>query len=121
MDHAARKEVKSAFAVRHTQDQIIVNEYQPGQGIAPHVDCPRSFRSPIISLSLGSGIEMEFKRGERVERLYLQPRSLIVLQGAARYDWTHAIRPRKNDVIASHRVARQRRISITFRWLNNEG
>jgi len=35
-------------------DQVIINEYYPGQGIAPHVDCEPCFGDTIISLSLGS-------------------------------------------------------------------
>ena len=41
-------------------DQVIVNEYQPGQGIAPHVDCEPCFGDVIASLSLGSGCAMLF-------------------------------------------------------------
>ncbi|MGH9198253.1 MAG: alpha-ketoglutarate-dependent dioxygenase AlkB, partial [Acidimicrobiia bacterium] len=36
-----------------TADQLIVNEYEPGQGIGPHVDRP-CFADVIVSLSLGS-------------------------------------------------------------------
>lgn len=111
--------VKQALDISRADDQVIVNEYLPGQGISAHVDCPRNFASPIVSLSLASGIEMEFKRGERIEHVYLKPRTLIVLQDEARYEWTHAIRPRKSDLIAHRRIARQRRLSLTFRWLNH--
>ena len=41
-------------------DQLIVNEYQPGQGISPHVDSPSSFEDGIVSVSLGSDIIMDF-------------------------------------------------------------
>lgn len=34
-------------------DQVIVNEYEPGQGIAPHIDCVPCFGPTIASLSLG--------------------------------------------------------------------
>lgn len=36
-------------------DQVIVNEYEPGQGIAPHIDCVPCFGPTIASLSLGGG------------------------------------------------------------------
>src|SRR5262245_18798831 len=39
----------------HLADQVIINEYQPGQGIAAHVDCVPCFADGIASLSLGSG------------------------------------------------------------------
>src|SRR5688572_967890 len=35
-------------------DQVIINEYEPGQGIAPHVDCEPCFGDTILSMSLGS-------------------------------------------------------------------
>src|SRR5438445_12548020 len=41
-------------------DQLIVNEYRPGQGIAPHVDCVPCFAATIISVSLGSQCMMNF-------------------------------------------------------------
>jgi len=33
-------------------DQVTVNEYQPGQGIGPHVDAYDVFEEPLLSLSL---------------------------------------------------------------------
>ena len=41
-------------------DQVIVNEYPPGQGISKHIDCEPCFKDTIVSLSLGSGCIMEF-------------------------------------------------------------
>lgn len=98
-------------------DQAIVNEYEPGQGISAHVDCVPCFGGTIASLTLGSGAMMQFQNthdGGR-EELYLQERSLIVLSGAARYEWTHAIPGRKSDVVNGFKVERSRRVSLTFR------
>lgn len=98
-------------------DQIIVNEYEPGQGIAAHVDCVPCFGPIIASLSLGGRVEMRFENtatGEKRETL-LPPRSLLVLTGPARYEWRHTIPARKSDVIDGIRVGRKRRISLTFR------
>ena len=41
-------------------DQVIVNEYLPGQGISEHVDCVPCFGDRIASLSLGSPCMMNF-------------------------------------------------------------
>src|SRR5690606_8268221 len=41
-------------------DQVIINEYFAGQGIAPHVDCEPCFGDTILSLSLGSACIMDF-------------------------------------------------------------
>ena len=100
-------------------DQAIVNEYEPGQGISAHVDCVPCFGGTIASLTLGSGAMMQFQNTHdgHKEGLYLQERSLIVLSGAARYEWTHAIPGRKSDVVNGFKVERSRRVSLTFRTM----
>lgn len=97
-------------------DQVIVNEYQPGQGIAPHVDCEPCFGDVIASLSLGSGCAMLFSAPDQdTLSHYLDPGSLLVLRGASRFDWTHGIPPRKSDVVGGTSLPRGRRVSLTFR------
>lgn len=96
-------------------DQVIVNEYQPGQGISAHIDCVPCFGDTIASLSLGSGATMQFTKGNEKQEIYLEPRSLIVLSGPARYDWTHAIPVRKSDSVDGFKIERSRRVSLTFR------
>ena len=98
-------------------DQVIINEYQPGQGIASHVDCVPCFEETIASLSIGSFCVMEFTHsatGEKIGQL-LEPRSLIILSGDARYQWKHAIPVRKTDKYAHQTIHRGRRVSLTFR------
>ena len=96
-------------------DQMIINEYKPGQGISAHIDNPRIFSDTICGISLGSGAEMVFKCGSDVRSYYLKPRSLIVMQGDARYKYTHEIPGKKIDTIGSIRKPRSTRISLTFR------
>ena len=98
-------------------DQLIVNEYVPGQGIAPHVDCAPCFADTVVALSLGSSCVMTFSRrdgSDPVERL-LEPGSLLVMRDEARYEWRHAIPARKTDVHEGRRLARGRRVSLTYR------
>jgi alkylated DNA repair dioxygenase AlkB len=95
-----------------TPDQVIINEYEPGQGISAHIDCEPCFGNRIFSLSLGSSAMMEFSQPEKdTIEVLLAPRSLIMLFGEARYNWKHAIPARKQD----KGVKRTRRLSITFR------
>ena len=54
-------------------DQLIVNDYAPGQGIPAHVDAPL-FTDTIISISLGSSCVMEFSN-ESGERRRAVPRA----------------------------------------------
>lgn len=101
-------------------DQVVINEYEPGQGIAPHVDCVPCFGDTVLSLSLGSVCVMEFSRktgdGQLIKvPLLLEPGSLVVMRGPARYDWRHGIPPRKADRLDGRIYIRDRRVSVTFR------
>lgn len=98
-------------------DQVIINEYQPGQGITPHIDCVPCFSETIASISVGGSCVMEFMHPATNEKSaqFLEPRSLIVLEGAARYKWQHAIPQRKTDSWNGQKLPRGRRISLTFR------
>lgn len=111
-DHVGQK---GRFGV--APDQVIVNEYLPGQGISAHVDCEPCFGPVIASLSLGGSAEMIFAKRSGGERksIILEPQSLLILSDEARYDWTHEIPARKSDVIESVRQPRTRRVSLTFR------
>ncbi|MBL8793546.1 MAG: alpha-ketoglutarate-dependent dioxygenase AlkB [Planctomycetia bacterium] len=103
-------------------DQLIVNEYQPGQGISKHVDCVPCFGPTVASLSLGSGCAMEFenKQAGLKVALPLAPRSLVVLQREARYHWTHVVPARKKDHVGGKTAIRGRRVSLTFRTVQLE-
>lgn len=43
-------------------DQLTVNEYTPGVGIAPHVDAHSSFTGSVLSLSLLGSCCMVFRK-----------------------------------------------------------
>ena len=89
-------------------DQVIINEYQQGQGISSHIDCIPCFSNTICSLSLLSPCEMVFKKNNQKISLILEPLSLLIMQNEARYEWQHEIPARKSNV-------KSRRVSITFR------
>jgi alkylated DNA repair dioxygenase AlkB len=95
-------------------DQVIINEYIPGQGIAAHIDCIECFADIVCSLSLGSGCIMNLTCGGVKKPIYLEAQSLCILTGDARYKWKHGIDARKSD----NGLRRQRRISLTFRKVN---
>ncbi len=100
-------------------DQVIVNEYMPGQGISAHIDCIPCFGDTIVSISLLSSCVMLFMRAEPQAQIpvLVESGSLLVMQAEARYRWKHAIPARKVDEIAGTRIARRRRISLTFRTI----
>lgn len=100
-------------------DQLTVNRYKPGQGIPAHIDTHSAFEDPILSLSLNSAVIMEFKRESETLCVLLPQRSLAIIRGESRYDWTHAIIPRKYDFYYTLQgckcFKRGTRISFTFR------
>lgn len=100
-----------------TPDQVIINEYEAGQGIASHIDCVPCFGDTIASLSIGAPIDMNFQNAKSGEKasLRLAPKSLLVLSGAARHGWQHGIAARKSDLVNGVRTPRTRRLSLTFR------
>ena len=103
-------------------DQVIINEYQPGQGISAHIDCQPCFGETIASVSLLSACVMRFasQTSSQQMELQLQPASLLVLKGEVRHIWTHAIPSRKTDVFEGQKYVRSRRISLTFRTMKFE-
>lgn len=101
----------SVGAIPGEPDQLTVNQYSPGQGsyicyircfsplvhffvyffgnlrsegIPPHCDTHSCFEGPIVSLSLGSDIVMDFRQGETICSIVLPARSLLVMDGASR-------------------------------------
>jgi alkylated DNA repair dioxygenase AlkB len=64
-------------------DQLIINEYEPGQGIAAHTDHEKFFGEPICSISMGSACTFCFF-------LLLLVLGLIMLRCANRRDGFHS-------------------------------
>jgi alkylated DNA repair dioxygenase AlkB len=98
-------------------DQAIVNEYLPGQGIAPHVDCEPCFGPTVAMVALGSNIQMDFvelSSGADWSVAFARC-SLVALTGPARSSWSHGIAKRRRD--PRFDITRQRRISVTFRTI----
>jgi len=120
--------------------QVILNLYNPGEGITPHVDLLQRFGDGILGISLGSGCVMRFRKvppssgldsnsialdNDEYWDLYLPERSVLILSGEARYDWTHGIDAQMHDLVQCEgdeneeptMIARGVRLSLTFRWL----
>ncbi|XP_030333688.1 alkylated DNA repair protein alkB homolog 8 isoform X2 [Strigops habroptila] len=94
--------------IKHKPDQLTVNQYEPGQGIPPHIDTHSAFEDEIISLSLGAEIVMDFKHPDGHMVAIMLPRcSLLVMAGESRYLWTHGITPRKYDVIQASELGQK--------------
>jgi alkylated DNA repair dioxygenase AlkB len=108
----AQKMLRRA-AIDEMPDQLIVNEYEPGQGITAHIDCAPCFKNTIATVSLGSVYEMDFisvANGE-VRSTPLEVGSALVMRDEGRYEWMHRIKARKSEEWGP----RGRRVSLTFR------
>lgn len=119
---AASEKAKQRLVPNQPFEQAIINEYLPGQGIAPHID--RDCFGPLVAtVSLGSAVNMDFccdsTGDEHVQRLV--PRSLVLLYGDARFKWRHGIAKRHSDTWNGERTKRHRRVSITFRTIADTG
>ncbi len=116
LDPLIRKFQEAGFFTEKP-DQVIINEYEAGQGITPHIDCEPCFEDTIISLSLLSAVVMDFTNDITNQKIpvLLAPKSIVVLKDESRYDWKHGIAPRQNDKFDTQLVKRSRRVSLTFR------
>ncbi len=98
-------------------DQVIVSEFQPGQGMAAHIDCRACSGDGMAAISLGGPCVMVFSHTQTHEefRVLLAPGSLLCLRGDARRFWKHGFRARKFDEFDGHTFPRERRVDVTFR------
>ena len=98
-------------------NQMTINEYRAGEGIGSHIDTPSAFGDGLMSLSLNSGIVMEFRHttSEQKKLVYLPARSLLVMTGPARYEWEHHIVTRRTDTHNGIVKPRGLRVSLTLR------
>jgi alkylated DNA repair dioxygenase AlkB len=90
--------------------EVLVTHYPPGAGIGWHRDAPAF--GVVAGVSLLGACRFRFQRGRGADRrtrtVELAPRSGYVLDGAARWQWQHAIPP-----------GRAERYSVTFRTLRS--
>lgn len=89
--------------------QVLVAEYRPGTPLGWHRDVP-DFED-IVGVSLAAHAIMRFRpyppkshSARSVVKLTMEPRSIYLLSGPARWDWQHSVAPTKGL-----------RYSITFR------
>ncbi|KAJ9442903.1 hypothetical protein DIPPA_31097, partial [Diplonema papillatum] len=94
-----------SFCLGWVPDQLLVNRYGRGVGIAPHTD-QRALGPTVATVSLLSDTVMEWEKGGRKVRTPLPVGTLCHMEGEARCLWTHGIRPA--DVT-------QPRVSLTYR------
>jgi alkylated DNA repair protein alkB family protein 8 len=130
--------LQGASASHHPQthyNQLTVNEYHPGMGISPHCETHSCFEAGFCSISLLAGIAMRFDlpAGDDVDdgaaaaktpapsvSIWLPRRSRVTFTGDVRLVWKHGISKRKTDLVDGEVIARQFRISLTYRTVKAE-
>lgn len=98
-------------------NQCIVNNYMTGQGISKHIDNIQ-YGNTIGCYTIGdidSGATFKFRKDEQVKSIYIEPNSLYIMSGDARYLFSHEMTKAKKDKVNNNIIPRGRRISITFR------
>ncbi|XP_049645424.1 alpha-ketoglutarate-dependent dioxygenase alkB homolog 7, mitochondrial [Suncus etruscus] len=97
---------------------VHVLDLEPRGYIKPHVDSVKFCGTTIAGLSLLSPSVMRLVHtqdpGEWLE-LLLEPGSLYILRGSARYDFSHEILRDEESYFGERRVPRGRRISVICR------
>ena len=115
LDHLAQKLYDETGLFDMKPEQVIVNEYEPGQGIATHID-HRGFGPTVCTISLLDDWEMDFSENWNDKHPALLKRgSCVLLSGESRSEWQHGIAPRKTEKTGNGRRDRKRRLSLTFR------
>ena len=103
-------------------NQVIVNEYQAGQGIAMHID-RQCFGPAVATISLGDAWRMDLKPANdeagNSEHILLEVGSALIMTGIARSGWLHGIAKRRREREGEKWRPRQRRISLTFRTVHD--
>jgi alkylated DNA repair dioxygenase AlkB len=97
-------------------DQSIINRYQPGQGIKPHVDLNRFEDGIVVACVKGNSMMVFVHKDLLLEyEVYLEENDIILLTGSSRYDWMHSIPERDFDMVDGVEIKRTERHSITLR------
>uniref|UniRef100_A0A6C0LTK8 Fe2OG dioxygenase domain-containing protein n=1 Tax=viral metagenome TaxID=1070528 RepID=A0A6C0LTK8_9ZZZZ len=93
-----------------TFNQIIINEYTPGQQIAYHIDHVKLFGPIIVCITIGQSIPIKFKYDDNIKEVNIDEGSMYIMTDAARYKWQHSL---KN-------ISDNTRYSLTYRVVNSK-
>ena len=96
--------------VNYDFDQVIINEYLPGQQINYHIDHTTLFSDVIVCITIGSSVPINFKWENEIVSVDVASGSMYIMTDDARYKWQHSLINNSDKT----------RYSITFRkCLNN--
>lgn len=89
-------------------EQVIINEYKPGQEINYHTDHKVLFGPIIACITVGQSVPINFKLGNEVKKLNIKAGSMYIMTGDARSMWQHYLKNNGDET----------RYSITYRTIN---
>ncbi|CAG0922114.1 unnamed protein product [Notodromas monacha] len=96
------KLLKSEVTEGKKPNHVLVNEYEPGQGLLPHLDGPL-FYPVICTINLGGPALLQFYKEQNLDKsvggLLLEPRSLVVLKDSLYTEFHHGIEATRADVM----------------------
>jgi len=95
-------------------DNILINIYEKGDSLIPHVDDINFWDDFVLGLSLGSDIIIDFAKIDSNEThpIFIPAKSVYILTKDARYSYKHSIKVQEFNNI--------RRVSITFRTISDK-
>lgn len=95
-------------------NQCLITRYDPPQGRSASrtSDIYGEF---LCCVTLGSGVELEFKKGMEIVKMYVEPNSLYILSGEVRDEWLLQIRAKMEDKVYYQIIPRTIRTALTFR------
>lgn len=90
-------------------NQVIINQYHPGQQISPHIDHTKLFGPTIFCITIGQPVPIKFQKGNDVITIEPCEGSAYIMTGDARYAYKHSLKNNGDDT----------RYSITYRTVNS--
>jgi alkylated DNA repair dioxygenase AlkB len=91
--------LNTAILAMQARLQVIVNLYEAGRGISPHVDLVSRYAGVVLGISLLSSTVMHFHKDSVTHAALLEPGDVYVLSAAVRYKWKHGIPARRHDLV----------------------
>lgn len=105
------KEIKKRIAnPKEYFNQCIVNRYIKNEVIGAHTDHQKFFGEYIVCFTINNGCTMRFKHNGETVDVKVEPESMYIMFGDARWKWTHEI-----PKISANFFGDKPRYSITFR------
>lgn len=89
-------------------EQVIINEYKPGQQISYHTDHTKLYGPVIACITVGQSVPIKFECGGIKKKINIEEGSMYIMTDESRYEWKYSLR--NNSIRNSY--------SLTYRTIN---